>query len=111
MVIEEYGGCPEPAGKRDYAISEAARELYFGLGLGLGAPRWRSGSGDEPRLVVEGGVVPPQSIGGTASCAFGQVSRRAAAWARRQSSADLKTWRWVIAFSVPFRQSRISSPK
>ena len=35
----------------------------------------------------------------------------AAAWALRQSSAALKAWAWVMAFSVRWRQSRISSPK
>ena len=32
-------------------------------------------------------------------------------WAMRHSSAALKAWAWVMAFSVRFRQSRISWPK
>lgn len=37
--------------------------------------------------------------------------RCATAWAFRQSSAALKACACVMAFSLPFRQSRINSPK
>lgn len=40
-----------------------------------------------------------------------QVRRRAAICARRHNSAALNACVWVIAFSVRFRQSRMSSPK
>ena len=39
------------------------------------------------------------------------VTRVAAACARRHSSPALNAWAWVMAFSVRFRQSRMSSPK
>ncbi len=42
---------------------------------------------------------------------FDYPIRTASAWAFRHNSAALKACSWVIAFSVRFRQSRISSPK
>jgi apolipoprotein N-acyltransferase len=47
---------------------------------------------------------------GFAIVSFGKPMKLAA-WARRQSSAALKAWACVMAFSVRLRQSRMSSPK
>ena len=68
-------------------------------------PRKRESLGN-PRRANAKGV----TVSGVELCRC-QESRRAACWAFRQSSAALKAWAWVMAFSVRLRQSRMNSPK
>ena len=69
--VDTGGGCltslaaARSRSEKGTAQSPQPRASFIsGSGFAFGETWCRSGSGDEPRLVVEGGVVPPQSTGG-----------------------------------------------
>ena len=98
------GGPGQP--ERGVELVEAADGLDLRVILGHALSVEEAG-----RAVVTGAGGDGAGHGSAAGWDAGYVMRRAAACARRQSSAALKAWACVMACSVRLRQSRMSSPK